>query len=598
MGTADVPKGINISDNFRAYYVFPSAAYISFPDTGGYITYVSTDDSTDDGTAASRERGWVIHYARLGTSYATIPHYLGPIPPTRLDLNIPDQLDWPPQLWDKLGARDSVHVVGTRINSLGISRHLVEGLECWSSRTKDFDRVYLEQPFGSTLFLRSLTVSPADMEFEIRPNKTFSLPGVLLSAQELQVMWGFDAKTMPPTISYTKLRYERQLANQAILVSLLPEGGCEGDRQQLVFKSSRVSPCTVYHEIKVRLSMCPLRTIVESPKFLVTTDVPGAEPQQRVCGFLTRYYENGTLADALTSLRDTGRLALKQQLGWARDLVSSLIHIQNSPARFYSDLRLDQLVLDANLDGSTTAVLLDLEQGRNIYNWAPPEIYYLEWIAELGYWEFARTDQLPGDVMTKYRAILEHYFDARGYSTPLHRMGLKYDNPPHGWYWPWLHSSPQEQEAGMVYMLGKALWCIFEGIGDADIVLGLSSTSDGGQRFPEFIRTPPALQVLIRACTQGAREWIDGPIKIYRRGGRIFPLGKTGRNGEEEGTAEETVATIKDFWLNEMHKAEAFVAARIRYVNKEATEDDLKLLPYLRRPTLKDVWTTLDDFLA
>ena len=84
-------------------------------------------------------------------------------------------------------------------------------------------------------------------------------------------------------------------------------------------------------------------------------------------------------------------------------------------------------------------------------------------------------------------------------------------------------------------MLGKALWCIFEGVGDADIVLGRSNIHDGEQRFPEFVRTPPPLRELIRRCTAGAREWSDGPIKIYRREGKVFPLGQTGLNGEPEG---------------------------------------------------------------
>ncbi len=32
---------------------------------------------------------------------------------------------------------------------------------------------------------------------------------------------------------------------------------------------------------------------------------------------------------------------------------------------------MDNIVIDAKEDGSETAVLLDLEQGRNIYNWPP-----------------------------------------------------------------------------------------------------------------------------------------------------------------------------------------------------------------------------------
>ncbi len=58
----------------------------------------------------------------------------------------------------------------------------------------------------------------------------------------------------------------------------------------------------------------------------------------------------------------------------------------------------------------------------------------------------------------------------------------------------------------MVYMLGKALWCFFEGVGDTDFVLGQPSIYDGQQRVPEFIRTPCDLRELIERCTAGARE--------------------------------------------------------------------------------------------
>ena len=50
-------------------------------------------------------------------------------------------------------------------------------------------------------------------------------------------------------------------------------------------------------------------------------------------------------------------------------------------------------------------------------------------------------------------------------------------------------------------------------------------------------------------------------MKITRRGKRVYPLGKTGINGEE-ATSEETEVAIKDFWQNEMCQAEAFLCAK------------------------------------
>lgn len=155
--------------------------------------------------------------------------------------------------------------------------------------------------------------------------------------------------------------------------------------------------------------------------------------------------------------------------------------------------------------------------------------------------------------------------------------------------------SAEEKEASQVYLLGKALWCIFEGASTPDIVLGRSYPHETDIRFPTFQSTPEPLQDLIKNCTLGAREWLDGPLGIFRRDGKIFPLGKTGLLDEEEATTEETKAAIVRIWQNEMTKAEQFVLARARHDQGEATSEDLQILHYLRRPKLREV---LDALLA
>ncbi|GAP89079.1 putative CBL-interacting serine threonine-protein kinase 19 [Rosellinia necatrix] len=131
------------------------------------------------------------------------------------------------------------------------------------------------------------------------------------------------------------------------------------------------------------------------------------------------YYEGGNLEDILSERTLSGTLTYRQQLSWALGLTTSLIHIQKSPVKFYSDLRLDQLVLSKKPDGSEKAALLDLEQSRNVYNWAPPEIYYLEWIVELGSRAYARTRDLPNDIIAKYQSILDRYLKSRDFLEPL-----------------------------------------------------------------------------------------------------------------------------------------------------------------------------------
>ena len=84
-------------------------------------------------------------------------------------------------------------------------------------------------------------------------------------------------------------------------------------------------------------------------------------------------------------------------------------------------------------------------------------------------------------------------------------------------------------------------------------------------------------------------------MKITRCGGRGFPLGKTGMNGETEATFEETKAAIAEFWQNGMKQAEAFISARGRDESGEADESDLELLNCLRRPKLAHVLDTLES---
>ena len=273
----------------------------------------------------------------------------------------------------------------------------------------------------------------------------------------------------------------------------------------MIFKSQTKSCSELYHEVKILLTLPRSVYIAEPPALLVTTNK--SDPHDsRVCGFLMKYYELGTLYNVLPQRRREGISALDQQIQWARDITSALMHVISVPGNFYSDLRMDNIVLSANSDGSETAVLIDFEQSRNVYNWAPPEIYYMEWMAELGYEDPGCSDAVDQQTRLKYCTLLERFLSIRQYPIIFHGPPENYDNPPHGWYYPWLASTPQEQEACEVYLLGKALYCVFEGLADHSIILGRSTTNEGEQLFPDFRRTPLPLQDLIKQCTAGARE--------------------------------------------------------------------------------------------
>ena len=581
---------MNIANSLRPHYVFCTAGFAPFPDLGGYVDYKDGNDAGQPSVSApDKESAWRIDGATFGVKYCAIPIFLSPLPPSRIEVSIPDQTKWSPDTWSALGAKDSVHMSGVRIRVLGIASHLCRALEYWSSSIQDFGEQYRKLPFGSRIVISNVEADVTCMRIAFEPNTL--LWHRLLSEEALRKMWENDGVEMPPSIEYRQLRYEKQLSQDVAVVTVPTSAG----DQLMVFKSQTTSCSELYHEVKVLLTLPRSVCIAERPAFLVTA-YPSGHFHSRVCGFLMKYYELGTLYTILPERSREGTLALEQQTRWAKDITSALMHVISVPGHFYSDLRMDNVVLSANCDGSETAVLIDFQQSRNVYNWAPPEIYYIEWMAELGYKDLDLSDAVDQETRRKYSTILENYLSISQRPTAVHRPPERYDNPPHGWYYPWLASSSDEQEACEVYLLGKALYCLYEGLAEHSIILGRSTTDEGKQLFPEFRRTPPPLRDLIKRCTAGAREWKDGPMEITRCGGKVFPVGKTGMNGEKQATFEETKLAIKDFWQNEMRKAEAFIIAKGRFESGEADDKDLEILDYLRRPKLAHVLHTLDSF--
>lgn len=582
---------MNIADSLRPHYVFCTAGFVPFPKTHGYAEYEDEDVSYREWSRESFtgvECGWRVNGACFGIKYNAIPRHLSPLPPSRVDVRIPDQMAWSPETWSVLDAKDSVHLSGAQIKSLGISTHLCRALSHWSSKIPNFEAQYKNLPFGSEIVVANVEADIRKMRIAFEPNHV--LWDRMLSVEALKDLWRHEVVDMPPSIDYKRLKYEEQLSADVCLVS----SEDAGVKRRMVFKSQTGSFSALYHEVKVLLTLARNPYVAEPPTYLVTT-YRKDHKTPRVCGFLMKYYELGTLCEILPKRRYGGILSLKQQIQWAKELTSALSHIISIPGHFYSDLRMDNIVLDVDDRGSETIVLIDFEQSRNFYNWVPPEIYYMEWMAELAYEEFDWTKAVDPQTRCKYSSLLGRFLSSRGCSKRLQRPPKTYDNPPHGWYFPWLLSSQQEREASEVYLLGKALYCLFEGVADADIILGRSSPDEAAQRFPEFHRTPQPLQKLIKKCTAGAREWKDGHIKIYRRAGKVFPLGKTGQNGEPEATFEETKVAIKNFWQAEMTKAEAFMHAREKYEAGEADESHMELLDYLRRPILAEVLQALES---
>jgi hypothetical protein len=183
---------------------------------------------------------------------------------------------------------------------------------------------------------------------------------------------------------------------------------------------------------------------------------------------------------------------------------------------FYSDLKMDNILL-RQVDGEISIVLVDFEQSRNLYTWAPPEVFKVEWIAELSFRVLARNDSLTDQMMLEFRRVMDKYFPSRDVALPpILVQPMKYNNPDHGWYYPSLTGTAKEQESGAVYCLGRAIWCIFEGVGNTSNVLGRSDPYDSESRdefeFPMFTsRTPDSVQKFIQnvLLEQGSGQMMD-----------------------------------------------------------------------------------------
>ena len=507
----------------------------------------------------------------------------------RIDVLIPDQLDWDPELWAILGAGDSVHIHDQRVADLGISRYVVRVLENWTRDCPEFEKMYRGLPFGSSFVVDKVGLKLSEINIKVTRNTEF--PNHLLSVNSLRTMWDVRVKDMPRQINILELRFIKRLYSSICLVEL--------DGKRMIFKSNPQSPSSTYHEIKVLLSLPPHPNIVGPPRGLVTMSNDMYKGGDPVCGFLLDYYVLGSMEAFLPQSLNSRSLYLQDQVQWSLQLASALEHIHSQPGMFYSDLKMDNILMHS-VNGKISIVLMDFEQSRNLYTWAPPEIFYVEWIAELSFRDLARNDGLTDEMMVEFRGLIEQYFRSRGATLPLQLKQLDYDNPDHGWYYPWLTSTPEEREAGAVYCLGRALWCIFEGVGDTSNVLGrsLPHDSDSEHEFPTFThRTPESVRKLIKNCTSGAREWTDdGPLGLFRRGGKLYPRGWTGANGEPLASVKETQEAIETVWKHEIAKAKEFLVARGRYTEDRADDNDMKMLGYLQRPTLKDVLVFFENF--
>lgn len=124
--------------------------------------------------------------------------------------------------------------------------------------------------------------------------------------------------------------------------------------RQFVFKAHASDPTFLCHKLKQLLLVDPHPNVAGRPVAVVTKKVNFGS-KRGVCGFLLNYCPMGNLAQALRlgvpqkaysvpgGLDEV--LDMETRFKCSMQVASALVHIQASPAGYYSDIKLENIVL-------------------------------------------------------------------------------------------------------------------------------------------------------------------------------------------------------------------------------------------------------------
>ncbi|KAI1760394.1 hypothetical protein GGR53DRAFT_88548 [Hypoxylon sp. FL1150] len=503
--------------------------------------------------------------AGLGTQYYAVPLFLEPIPPMRMDVFVSDLQ--PPLIREQLELDRAFHTKdAARLSRLAIAKYIIRILQAWT--TKDFQDLdafgvyYKRVPFGSRIVIEDITLSLDVRRYRPKFGPNHNLELDLLSSPMLKWHWGAEFP-LPEEIDFYKIHVVKVLHDSVCLVRI--------DGQLYIFKALTSGSKYLYHELKILCTIQPHANVIPRPIHLVTKKCNFGN-KRGVAGFTTFYHSKGTLRDVLPLQRAHDRLHRDEQLKWSIQLARALEDLRSRSGTYYPDLRLDNIVLSESSD----IVMVDFEQRGVWCEFGAPEINAIEYVRLI-----ATDENVPLPVSDKYRAILE--------SLVLDFEILedqRYTNPDFGFNIPWIALSAREQEAAEVYMLGRVLWCIFEGVsGPQKAAVWQSYRWEPDIEFPEYRRTPPAMRDLIDRCTRGRRETLSRII--VRQHSKLI---LTSRPVHEQ-TAEDVRGAARAFWSAELEAAEAFLDLRNDQRQKGVWNDN-----YYDRPTLNQVLEALEAF--
>ncbi|KAF4123958.1 Protein kinase domain [Geosmithia morbida] len=501
----------------------------------------------------------------FGSQFYATPLFVdGPMPPLRMDVFVPEPSKLSSHVREMLDVDVTFHTRDKhRIAQVGLTRHVLRILHHWASQWDDPRRIYENKPFGSKIVLRNMPISVTKADIVIAP--AHYLEHQLLSLSSLEEFWAADVDEFPPAVDVGEFAYVSQLHDSVCLVELAGE--------VLIFKALTSYSKYLYHELRQLLLMRPHPNIISRPVHLVTKRC-GFGSKVAVLGFTEEFHTGGSIRDLIPFLELHNRLAPATKARWASQLSSALVHLRHEVGTFYSDLRLDNIVLSASGD----VVMVDFEQRGVWCEFAAPEVNAIEYVRLL-----AVDDDVSPDVRARYAAILSEMLP--GWEAM--RDGEEYRWPAPGYNIPWACLTPTEQEACEVYMLGRVLWCIFESESAPQrAAMWLSYRWEPAVEFPVFTRTPRLVRDLIDRCTRGRTQGLSRLIVRERDRLVLRELEGTGLS-----TAEQVQETARDWWSAELDTSEAWLRSRIDGLRRGSWNEN-----YYRRPTLRQVYAELKAY--
>ncbi|KAI1356837.1 hypothetical protein F5Y01DRAFT_6060 [Xylaria sp. FL0043] len=501
----------------------------------------------------------------LGTQYYAVPVCLPSIPPMRMDVFIPE--NQPAHIREQLDLHKAFHTKdASRLSRLAITKHIVRTLQAWTLSTFEdldaFERFYKSKPFGSRLVFENLSFDTRQINVRVGANHNLELQ--LLSLKKLTSLWGTALQPLQ-VVDFFDVHVVSVLHDSVCLVRI--------QGQLFIFKALVSEVKYLYHELKTLCTVEPHANIIARPIHLIRKACSFGG-KHAIVGFTAFYHEHGNLRDLLPQLRIHNRLRREDQFKWSIQVIQALEHLRTRTSTYYPDLRLDNLVVSQSFD----IIMVDFEQRGVWCEFAAPEVNAIEYMRLI-----AADDRMPSEVRLKYEGIM------RDLVPDYDRLQEdRYTNPQDGYNASWIALNPEEQEVAEVYMLGRLLWCIFEGVsGPQKAAVWQSYRWESNLEFPEFDRTPPELRELIDRCTRGRRPHL-GSIVVRQQSHLLLR-----HRLKEDHDAKEVQAAAVAHWVAELKWAEEFLSERGRLLEQGLWNNN-----YYNRPRLVDVLEALLDIQA